>query len=205
LTSKIKTPKILHDIDWSGWKADDTVFVNEKRFNIIAKIILQNNPSLVLDVGCGSGYLAYLLKKQNSNLKIDGFDISEEALKRANLLDQRYILNIDEKSIPQENNYYDVVVCSEVLEHIYDFRHCIIEIKRVLIPGGICIFTTPNFSFWRYRIQVLKGNIPSVIRDERHLHAFNFKILKKIIIETGLGIEKELGITQSREGFLRFI
>lgn len=64
-------------------------------------------------------------------------------------------LDIDEKLDPDiccdvhninwQSNYFDVVIATEVLEHLYNPQKAIDEIYRVLKPGGICIVSTPFF------------------------------------------------------------
>jgi ubiquinone/menaquinone biosynthesis C-methylase UbiE len=134
-------------------------------------------PQKILDIGCGSGYLGYLIKKIDSDTIITGFDISKHALGQAKSYDKTYFLDIDKENIPEEDNYFDMVICADVLEHIYDVDHCLNEIKRVLKPGSKAIVTTPNFSYWKYRIVSSLGGIPSILKDPRHIHTFNLDFL----------------------------
>lgn len=49
----------------------------------------------------------------------------------------------DGKRIPFEDNYFESIICTEVFEHIEDINFTLIELKRVLKPGGLILITTP--------------------------------------------------------------
>jgi len=107
---------------------------------------------VVLDVGCGFGtLLIYALRKGAKTAY--GIEISEEDLKTA----KKYIK--DEKiklfqgsatNLPFEDNFFDTVVNTEVLEHIpIDTENMMFsEISRVLKKDGVVYLTTPYDSFW---------------------------------------------------------
>ena len=83
-------PKILHDEQWHGWKKDYEALSGAPRFKVILDIASSLNPKLILDMGCGSGYLAHLVKKINPQIIMHGFDISDVALAKADQLDLKY-------------------------------------------------------------------------------------------------------------------
>jgi len=100
----------------------------------------------VLDVGCGRGDIALYLGR-NSKEAI-GIDYSKEAIKLANSVKKNFpltvrkkihfkVMNIKALSFP--DNYFDVVVCIDVLEHLYknEVEQALGEIKRVLKKDGI--------------------------------------------------------------------
>ncbi|MBL7005098.1 MAG: class I SAM-dependent methyltransferase [Gammaproteobacteria bacterium] len=99
----------------------------------------------VLDLGCNTGYGTEILSR--SAKKITGVDVSEQAILKAK---ERYnhptleFQQIDGKHLPFEDNQFDLIVSFQVIEHIVDHYLYINELKRVLSPGGIVIFTTPN-------------------------------------------------------------
>ncbi len=53
---------------------------------------------------------------------------------------------IDLPNIPLEDNSIDVVLCTEVMEYIYDFRELLFQMGRVIKPGGVLILSTPFIS-----------------------------------------------------------
>ena len=188
----IKTPKILHEDDWRNLKKDYAFLKNDKdiseRMDLLTEFFKRISPKKILDIGCGSGYLGYLIKKLDCDVAINGFDVSEYAIKQADSYDKVYCLDLDKHDIPEEDGFFDMVVCAEVIEHIYDVDHCLAEIKRLLKPGGKAIVTTPNFGYWKYRIYCLLGRMPKLLRDPRHIHTFNHKFLAKLCYNNGFDV-----------------
>ena len=101
----------------------------------------------VLDAGCGRGFfLQKLVKFYNKKMELYGLDISNVVIRNAklNLPTVRFIVSSIEKT-PFNNEFFDCVVCSEVLEHVYNPCDAIREIARITKKEGQIIFTTPNF------------------------------------------------------------
>lgn len=184
----------LHDRDWKEKKKTNDFFDRAPRYPDIVDTIVEIGPRKLLDVGCGSGYLAMLLKSRVPNLIIDGIDISKTALERAReQLRECWQINIDKEDFPLESKSYDTVVCVEVLEHLYDPKHALNEINRVLGPSGRAVITVPNLAYWRFRLDLMKGQVPLPARDSRHLHQFDKSIFRQTLLETSFFIEKISG------------
>ncbi|MSO37318.1 MAG: class I SAM-dependent methyltransferase [Acidimicrobiia bacterium] len=109
----------------------------------------------ILDMGCGGGRHAFAAMKRGA--RVVALDYSEGELKdvRATVaaMDQAGELepdlsfgtiNGDALKLPFADGSFDAVVCSEVLEHIWDFRGAIKELVRVLRPGGRMAVTVPT-------------------------------------------------------------
>ncbi len=83
----------------------------------------------ILDVGSGRGFLCKKLKERYPNSSITGTDIIiEDELQRST--DIKYIQS-DIRKLPFEDNSFDTVVCSHVLEHIIYFSDALQELKRI--------------------------------------------------------------------------
>ena len=99
----------------------------------------------VLDLGCNTGYGTEMLFR--SAKKVVGVDVSEKAIVSAE--NQHGHLGIqfqkiNGKTLPFDDEAFDVVVSFQVIEHIVDYKKFIDEIKRIITPEGVIIFTTPN-------------------------------------------------------------
>lgn len=197
----ITGPKELHDQDWQGWKKDNVFIAQTSRFMIICRIAISSQPKMILDMGCGSGFLASLIKKLNPEIIVHGFDVSGSALAKAEHLDSKFLLDLDKQDVPLPDENYDVIVCSEVLEHIYDVDHALGQMRRLLKKNGLGIITVPNLAFWRFRLCSLRGHLPSIVRDPRHLHSFNLALLKEKSQQAGLKVLKVVGC-RTRFNFL---
>jgi 2-polyprenyl-3-methyl-5-hydroxy-6-metoxy-1,4-benzoquinol methylase len=94
----------------------------------------------VLELGCGVGVLARKLAEFGNT--VTGLDIAEAAI--AQLPDHIQGVVATLPTIPLPDDSFDVVVATEVLEHLDDDRACVEEIVRVLRPGGRAYFAVPN-------------------------------------------------------------
>ena len=99
----------------------------------------------VLDIACGEGYGAALLSK--SALMVTGVDIDDDSITHARKTYVGADLNFlrgDATAIPLADASVDIVVSFETLEHISDQQRMMTEIKRVLIPGGLLVMSSPD-------------------------------------------------------------
>ncbi|GAA5316232.1 MAG: class I SAM-dependent methyltransferase [Candidatus Pelagadaptatus aseana] len=108
----------------------------------------------ILDVGCGEGRHtlgAYL----HANVEAVGVDLSasdvEKARKgaseftdKANKNKSIHFQEADALALPFADDSFDKVICSEVLEHIPDYKGVLKEIKRVLKPDGLLAVSVPR-------------------------------------------------------------
>ncbi len=115
----------------------------------------------ILDIGCGSGRhtcAAYQCRSATA-IGVDlNFDDLNEARGRLQLHDRLgehgggiwALSAADVLNLPFRDNYFDLVICSEVLEHILPYRAAIREIVRVLQPGRNLVVSVPRY--WPERI-----------------------------------------------------
>lgn len=101
---------------------------------------------LVLEIGCGKGDLTKKLSKKYK--RIIAFDISPVGVKKAreqvDVNCNCEFLISDATKLPFNSHQFDVIILSEVLEHVIDQKKCIQEIYRVIKPRGYLMLTTPN-------------------------------------------------------------
>jgi 2-polyprenyl-6-hydroxyphenyl methylase/3-demethylubiquinone-9 3-methyltransferase len=113
----------------------------------------------VIDVGCGGGILAESMAKKGAI--VTGIDLSEKALKVADLHGLESGINVRYKNIPAEEmaeaevGQYDVVTCMEMLEHVPDPSSIIRACTKLLKPGGHVFFSTLNRNVKSYLFAIL--------------------------------------------------
>ena len=120
----------------------------------IVNILSEIDYRFLHEVGCGQGYNMQLLKSVKKT-DCTGSDISREALFLAKKRNPD--INFFKASIydlPFDDNSFDVIVASEVLEHLDSPQNGLSEIKR--ITKKYCLFTVPNEPIWRI-LNVLRG------------------------------------------------
>lgn len=99
----------------------------------------------VLEIGCNTGYGTRLLG--NVCRQIVGVDLSMSALKVAR---EKYsganvdYLRIDGLKLPFADGEFELIISFQVIEHISNYDSYLSELKRVLAPDGMAVFTTPN-------------------------------------------------------------
>jgi ubiquinone/menaquinone biosynthesis C-methylase UbiE len=93
----------------------------------------------ILDVGVGLGRL---LSQLTLNVEKYGVDISKSYLNEAKSKGINVCLSKIEE-LPYNDNSFDVIVTTDVLEHVFDLNQCVREIKRVLKPNGYLIVRVP--------------------------------------------------------------
>jgi SAM-dependent methyltransferase len=117
------------------------------------RLALRDGDAL-LDVGCGEGRHT-LSAWLEAAVDAVGIDLSERDLATAEARRREFedrapagsrarFLRASALEMPFEDASFDVVVCSEVLEHIHDFRGVLREIERVLRPGGRFVASVPR-------------------------------------------------------------
>jgi SAM-dependent methyltransferase len=98
----------------------------------------------VLEVGCGDGYLLEQLRMLKM-VDTYGLDISIRRLFLArSRVHEIWAIQGDAERVPFANGAFDVIVCTEVLEHLVNPVAAINEMKRILAAGGLLILTVPS-------------------------------------------------------------
>lgn len=97
----------------------------------------------ILEIGSGLGYLTYSLRKEGYS--IQGLDISTEAVEQAKNNFGDFYMSGDVHEYAEENpNSYDIVILTEVIEHIEKPMAFIGSIKKLVKENGNILITTPN-------------------------------------------------------------
>ena len=116
--------------------------INPSCIQAILKYII--GPS-VLEVGCGRGFLA-------RKIKTAGYDVTATDIvfnERLNELDETIkFFNADMSALPFDNNVFDTVICTHVLEHVIDFKKSVSELRRVAKKRLIIV--VPKQRTYRY-------------------------------------------------------
>lgn len=143
---------------------DENKIIDSDRFYKLLQLLkdLKTAPKNILDVGCGTGFLASVIKKIYPNSHVEGIDISSSAINiaRKKYTDIKFVKTSAEEKLPYKNNYFDLVVSGENIEHIVDTDNYLLEINRVLKKSGTFFITTPNLASWFNRLMVLFGKQP---------------------------------------------
>ena len=124
-----------------------------------------------LDVGSGTGELLQLVRTHYS-FRSFGCDYTDKLAQVAGL--QIDIVDLNRQPLPYADNRFALVTCIETIEHLENYRQVIREIYRVLQPGGVAIFSTPNILNLRSRLRYLSSGFYNLfgplVPDEADVH-----------------------------------
>jgi 2-polyprenyl-3-methyl-5-hydroxy-6-metoxy-1,4-benzoquinol methylase len=154
-------------------------FTHVSRLNSIAKKIPLKSESKILDAGCGEGHLIEKLYRMNSSALYYGIDIRRQAVEKTRVrcpYAELEVMNLVDISFDDE--FFDTVICTEVLEHLYEYQTVIKELERVLRKRGYLIVTFPNETLWTIS-RFLLGRKPVKVPD--HINSFNPDRIKSLV------------------------
>ncbi len=114
----------------------------------LLKAVADARPATVLDAGCGEGFVTEWLRGALPRARIAGVDASEAALARAaRRVPDADLRPGDVRALPYPDGAFDLVVCTEVLEHVEDPETALRELLRV--SRGRVLVTVPHEPFFR--------------------------------------------------------
>ena len=150
--------------------------MEEERSEFFAKHI--GKGKRVLDIGCRNGILTRHFADGNI---IWGVDIDPVALVEAkNLLNKNnknnfFVMDLLGEWKELENQEFDVIVCGEVLEHLYFPEKVVEKVVKHLKKGGIFLGSVPNAFSIKNRIRLAMGTKKGTpLSDPTHINQFSF-------------------------------
>jgi SAM-dependent methyltransferase len=135
-----------------------------------------------LDLGSGAGEFTAVLA--HAGAQPVGIEVAEAALARARLLNPQLDFRLApiDGPLPLEDNSFDLVWSSEVIEHVADTARWLSEVRRVLAPGGRLLLSTPSHG----RLRVALGGIERFSQPlGDHLHLYTRASLRALLQDFG--------------------
>ncbi|HEY2506080.1 MAG TPA: class I SAM-dependent methyltransferase [Streptosporangiaceae bacterium] len=158
-------------------------------------------PAVIVDVGCGDGLATSVAADAAPGHRFVGLDWSADAVRQAR---QRGLAllraSVEGTCLPLAATTVDVVILSEVIEHLVDTDLVLAEAHRVLRPGGALLLSTPNLAAW-YNRGLLAIGVQPVFSEVSlrgvygrpgsqvagHLHMFTRRALVGLLAAHGFG------------------
>lgn len=139
-------------------------------------------PGVLMDVGCGSG--AALALARQLGWTAQGLELDEQAVKAA----RQSGLDVHQsgyEGLIEFPNAFDAIVCSHVIEHVFDPVRMISLIHSALRPGGVLLLSTPNA---RSDVHAAFGKHWRGLEAPRHLVLFSQPTLVRLLEQAGFGV-----------------
>ena len=140
----------------------------------------------IVDIGCGAGDLLAEIISRVPGVNIHGLDFSSKAIEAA----KRKFLNgafkqfVIEKQLPYEDSLFDIVMCTDVLEHLEYPRVVINELLRICKSGGYIFIVVPDGDvdqflghYWFWNQESLEQ-----LFQEHEVEIFRLPVSKEFII-----------------------
>ena len=160
----------------------------------------------ILEVGAAYGETLYNLKQNGIASEAVGVDIFEDVKNKQNYkpLDRFIFGDIEKIELPEYNQYFDLILLPDVLEHLFEPKSVLETLKKYLKEDGKIIVSMPNISYYSalYKI-VFKGDFKyeeSGIFDYTHVRFYCRKNIQELLETAGYKILKQESSIKNYQG-----
>ncbi|NOY71250.1 MAG: methyltransferase domain-containing protein [Gammaproteobacteria bacterium] len=181
--------KLDHGLQEYGWKSADALADHSYTLPAI-KSLLPAGKLNILDAGCGNGFVAGQLAEMGH--QVTAIDLSDDGIEiaRKEYPNVRFEVRSVYDELSDLIDYMDVVVSSEVIEHIYYPQRFLRNLNPIIREGGCLILTTPYHGY----IKNLALSIfdkwdrhHTVDWEGGHIKFFSQKTISSMLEESGFG------------------
>lgn len=156
--------------------------------------LLKKGCNSVLDIGCGAGDNAVLIKSKYTECNVYGvtYSAAEAAIAQKHMV-RSWIFDIEfELPADLKDQLFDGLVFSHVLEHLRNPAEVLGRFSRLLRSGGQLLIAVPNVLSWRTRFQFLQGNFEyesAGVLDDTHLRFFTYFTAEQYLLSKSPDLE----------------
>lgn len=143
---------------------------------------IPDDATKILDVGCGSAWLAAYYVDNTEKITVYSMDISLENPTRALKeypFERHFAIVADVYALPFRENTFDCIIAAEVMEHTPDPKLFITNLLRILKPGGTLIVTTPFNEKIPHSLCV---HCNRATPHNAHLHSFTEQKVRELLV-----------------------
>ncbi|MEL7466312.1 MAG: class I SAM-dependent methyltransferase [Pseudomonadota bacterium] len=154
----------------------------------------QSRDARILEIGCARGGTGELALARGKCRDYVGVELHEpSAMIARTRLSEVITGDVETMALPFEEEAFDVVVVSEVFEHLTDPWRALEKIARHLKPGGRLFASSPNVSHYRVIAQLLSGEwrlTERGVMDRTHLRWFTPRSYAEMVEAAGFDVEE---------------
>lgn len=155
----------------------------------------------ILDLGCGQGHITGAIQKKWPEAEISGLDYSLSAIEYAHEHFPGISFAVaDAYAPPYPDQYFDIVVCNNLWEHVPDPLRLLAAIARVTKVSGHLVLSTPSRYRLRNLCRILTGK-PVVFASPHHVTEYSVGQVKEQLRHGGYRLARMAGGAGSRRGF----
>lgn len=168
---------------------------HNRKLNQVLKLLPKQSGKTikVLDIGCNSALLTSAVAKALKKSRVTGLDSYKEAIvfARSKYPNINFVV-ADAHKLPFKNNSFDLVICTETLEHVVDPKKALEEMVRILKHDARAVISMDSGSplfriIWNIWIKT-RGKV----WEDAHLHEFSAELLEDLIKKSGFKIQKKI-------------
>lgn len=149
-------------------------------------------PERVLEIGCGAGATGLALKQKFQGIEFIGIEPEEKVAQIAqSRLDKVIVSNIEKVQLDTlglMKEYFDLIICADVLEHLYDPWKTLFDLRDYLKPDGKMLVSIPNIQHIDIIKNLLNGHWTYSkygLLDATHIRFFTLNEIIKMFSGTG--------------------
>ena len=143
----------------------------------------------ILDIGCGNGHL--LLPLKHKGCEVYGVEINPKSVSVCNKIGLKVFCGTLEEA-KFSGEFFDMVILSQVIEHLYSPKNSLKEIRRILKPGGRLYIFCPNSESY---LAKFFGKYWHGWHIPFHFYAFAEDTIRNLTHEVGFRVEKMSAVT----------
>lgn len=187
------------------YKDKSTNYYSYIRHDLIAFLDRKKNLK-VLEIGAAYGETLFYFKEKGIAKEAVGIELFEDKANLGNYkkIDQFIFGNINEIELSEFNNYFDLVLLPDVLEHIFNPKTTLDKVHGLLKDDGEIVLSMPNIRHYSAFVKIfLKGDFryeESGIFDYTHVRFYCKKNIKELLESSSFEIQKTEGSIRNFKG-----
>jgi ubiquinone/menaquinone biosynthesis C-methylase UbiE len=153
---------------------------------ILEEIATLSKKDFFVDIGCAQGH--YLQKAKKFTPHVFGLEYSAEKIEQIKNKEQLHIVNANAEKIPFGEKSFDFVLCSEVLEHVPNWKKALRELKRIARKKILVTIPLEKSLFWKnfskFAPMETRGHLHSLESKDIEKQMNGFELEKKVLVHT---------------------
>lgn len=171
------------------------IIKDDKHLSLLLDLLNKSQYNKILDIGTGTGYLAFPLAEQFPTASICGIDIAEIIVEKNNATVKEKVIHdlsfevFDGLTYPFSNEYVDLIVTRYAFHHFQDVVNAVQQMNRILVKGGKVLISDP--------MRNEKDNDGIIdkfmrVKKDGHIQFYSSNELDELFISNGFTKEKQI-------------